>query len=167
VFAVPEDRVALLRTAAAAPGGLQVRLWSGGAALPATLREISASADPVTRTFLVKADVGPAAVRLGQTATVLVALPQTGGLTLLPLSAVAESQGKTVVWLLDPTTLTVRPQPITVGGADGNNVVIAAGLAPGQTVVTAGVHLLTPGQKVKRYVEPAPSATAPASGASR
>ena len=167
VFAVPEDKVALLRAAAAAPGALQVRLWSGGAALPATLREISASADPVTRTFLVKADVGLAAVRLGQTATVLVALPHSGGTTLLPLAAVAESQGRTVVWLLDKTTLTVQPQPITVGGADGNSVVVAAGLAPGQIVVTAGVHLLTPGQKVKLYVEPARPAAAAASGAAR
>ena len=168
VFAVPEDKVALLRAAAAAaPGALQVRLWGGGPALPATLREISASADPVTRTFLVKADVGAAAVRLGQTATVLVALPRDGATTLLPLAAVAESQGRTVVWLLDKTSLTVRPQPITVGGADGNSVVVAAGLAPGQIVVTAGVHLLTPGQKVKLYVEPARPAAAAASGAAR
>ena len=61
----------------------------------------------------------------------------------------------------------MQPQPITVGGADGNSVVVAAGLAPGQTIVTAGVHLLTPGQKVKLYVEPTPPATAPASGAAR
>jgi RND family efflux transporter MFP subunit len=164
VFAVPEDKVPLLRAAAAVQGALQVRLWSGGAALPATLRELSASADPVTRTFLAKADVGSAEVRLGQTATVLLTLPRTGGTTLLPLAAVAESQGKTVVWLLDKTTLTVRPQPITVSGADGNSVVVAAGLAPGQTIVTAGVHLLTPGQKVKLYAEPA---AASASGAAR
>jgi membrane fusion protein, multidrug efflux system len=108
-------------------------------------------------------------VRLGQTATVLLELPRSAGVTRLPLSAVAELQGKTVVWLLDPATLTVRPQTVSVAGADGNSVVVSAGLAPGQTVVTAGVHLLTPGQKVKRYVEPVVAATgaAPASGAAR
>ena len=47
-------------------------------------------------------------------------------------------------------------------------VVVAAGLAPGQTIVTAGVHLLTPGQKVKRYAEPAaPARSSPASGVAR
>jgi len=32
--------------------------------------------------------------------------------------------------------------------------VITSGLAPGQVVVTAGVHVLSPGQKVKFYVDP-------------
>ena len=41
-----------------------------------------------------------------------------------------------------------------LAGADGNDAVISAGLAPGQMVVTAGVHVLTPGQKVKFYVDP-------------
>jgi hypothetical protein len=38
-----------------------------------------------------------------------------------------------------------------VAGADGNAMVIAGGLAPGQTVVTAGVHTLTPGRRCKLY----------------
>jgi dihydroorotase-like cyclic amidohydrolase len=51
---------------------------------------------------------------------------------------------------------------VAVAGADGNSVVVAAGLTTGQTVVTAGVHLLTPGQKVKLYVEPGSAAAAAA-----
>jgi membrane fusion protein, multidrug efflux system len=167
VFAVPEDKVGLLRMASAQPGALKVRLWNHSDALPATLREVSAAADPATRTFLAKADIGRADVQLGQTATVLLELPRQTGVTRLPLAAVAEQQGKTVVWVLDRTTLTVNPRPVAVAGADGNTVVVAAGLEPGQTVVTAGVHLLTPGQKVKLYAEPPPPASAPASGAAR
>ena len=43
---------------------------------------------------------------------------------------------------------------------------ISTGLAPGQVVVTAGVHVLSPGQRVKFYVDPvAPQASAaPANG---
>ena len=41
-----------------------------------------------------------------------------------------------------------------VAGADGNEAVISGGLAAGTTVVTAGVHVLNPGQKVKLYVDP-------------
>ena len=52
--------------------------------------------------------------------------------------------------------MTVQAQPVVVAGAEGNAVVVAAGLSPGQTVVTAGVHVLTPGQKVKLFEAPAP-----------
>jgi membrane fusion protein, multidrug efflux system len=126
------------------------------------VREVSAAADPTTRTFLVKADIGAAPVRLGQTATARITQPALPGVIKLPLSAVLEQQGKTSVWLLDKTNMTVQPQPIEVGGADGNSVVVRGGLAPGQTVVTAGVHVLTPGLRVKLYAEPTAAA---ASGA--
>ncbi len=169
VFAVPEDKVTLLRAAGSGPGALKVRLWGGNELLPASLREVSAAADPATRTFLAKADIGSAQVKLGQTASVLLELPRTAGVTRLPLAAVAEAQGKTVAWVLDEATLTVRPQAIQVAGADGNSVIVAAGLAPGQLVVTAGVHTLTPGQKVRQYLEPAArgAASVPTSGAAR
>jgi len=165
VFAVPEDKVGLISALAAQPGRFKVRLWGATAEpLTATIREVAAAADPVTRTFLVKADVGTGVangVRLGQTATVLVDLPQATGVTKLPLSALREEQGRTTVWLVDRATMTVKVQPVQLAGADGNDAVITAGLAPGMVVVTAGVHVLTPGQKVKFYVDPgAPPASA-------
>ena len=163
VFSVPEDKVALIKALAAQPGAFKVRLWGDAAEpMPAAIREIAASADPLTRTFLVKADIGrAAAVRLGQTATVLVALPQVAGVTKLPLSALKEEQGRTMVWVVDRETMTVKQQLVQFSGADGNDAVVSSGIAPGQIVVTAGVHVLTPGQKVKFYVDPgAPTASA-------
>jgi len=169
VFSVPEDKVEMVKALASQPGRFNVRLWgSTQPPLPATIREISAAADPMTRTFLVKADIGPIAVggvRLGQTATVLMELPQTAGVTKLPLSALREEQGRSAVWLIDRASMTVRSQDVKLAGADGNEAVVTAGLAPGQIVVTAGVHVLSPGQKVKFYVDPgmpsASSASAP------
>ncbi len=167
VFAVPEDKVGLVKALAAQSGRFKVRLWgAAGEPLPATIREIAAAADPVTRTFLVKADIGSTAannVRLGQTATVLMELPQTTGVTKLPLSALREEQGRSAVWLVDRASMTVRSQDVKLAGAEGNDAVITAGLAPGQVVVTAGVHVLSPGQKVKFYVDPG---APPASSAS-
>ena len=165
VFSVPEDKVGLVKALAAQPGRFTVRLWGADAApLVAAIREISAAADPVTRTFLIKADIGSAAitgVRLGQTATVAMALPQTAGIAKLPLSALREERGRSTVWIVDRASMTVKTQEVTVAGADGNDAVITAGLAPGQVIVTAGVHVLNPGQKVKFYVDPgAPSASA-------
>ena len=163
VFAVPEDKVGLVKALAAQPGRFKVKLWGASAPIDATVREIAAAADPVTRTFIVKADIGRADVRLGQTATVSVELPQTVGVAKLPLSALKEEQGRTIVWLVDRASMTVKAQPVTLAGADGNEAVITGGLAPGQVVVTAGVHVLNPGQKVKLYVDPgAPLASASA-----
>lgn len=161
VFAVPEDKVGLVKSLAGQSGRFKVRLWgTEGEPLAATIREIAAAADPVTRTFLVKADVGKAAVRLGQTATVLVEAPQVAGVTKLPLSALKEEQGRSVVFVVDKPSMTVKLRPVVVVGADGNEAVIGAGLEPGLAVVTAGVHVLADGQKVKFYVDPgAPSAS--------
>lgn len=154
VFSVPEDKVSQLRATA---GALKVKLWgANGETLAATVREVSASADPMTRTFQIKGDIGRADVKLGQTATVMLELPKTPGITKLPLTAVMEHQGKTAVWLLDQTSMTVKAQPIQVAGAEGNAVLVRGGLVPGQVVVTAGVHVLTAGQKVKLYAQSSP-----------
>ena len=76
------------------------------------------------------------------------------------------------VWVLERASMTVRLQPIAIATADGNDVVVASGLQPGMEVVTAGVHVLSPGQKVTIYREKAappasasPPALAPASAA--
>ena len=159
VFSVPEDRAAALRSLLGRPGALKLRAWGASdALLPATVREVSAAADPVTRTFLVKADIGATALRLGQTASVLIDAPALAGVIKLPLPALFQQGGHSVVWLVDRATMVVRAQRVEVAGADGNLVLIGGGLAAGQVVVTAGVHALTEGQKVRWYVEPGASA---------
>ena len=168
VFSVPEDQLAKVRAAAGQPGALKVRVWGSDKTYPLSLREVSAAADPVTRTFLIKADAGKLDVKLGQSATVVLDLPQTAGVIKLPLSAVMQQAGKTSVWALDGTSMTVKPVPVQIGGAEGNEVVVASGLSPGQEVVIAGVHVLSPGQKVKRYMPPrtaAPTDAPPAAAA--
>ena len=162
VFAVPEDGLAGMRPLLGRTGALRVRPWGGTATLPATVRELAAAADPATRTFQVKADIGNAPLQLGQTVTVLLELPRRDGVTRLPLSALVQLQGRNAVWLLDRQSMTVQAQPVEVAGADGNAVIVTAGLRPGQTIVTAGVHTLTPGQKVKLYETPSAPAATPA-----
>jgi membrane fusion protein, multidrug efflux system len=163
VFAVPEQHVGQLRVLEGKAGALQVKLWSAGdAAVPASVREVAAAADPATRTFLVKADVGKAPVRLGQTATVTLPVPAANGAFKLPLSALFEQQGRTHVWLLDTKAMTVGAQAVQVVGAEGNFALVAAGVSAGQTLVSAGVHTLTAGQKVTLY-----GANTPASAAAR
>ena len=151
VFAVPEDAAPATRALLGKAGAIRVRAWGSTETIAATVREVAAAADPATRTFLVKADVGNASVQLGQTLTIIIDVPSRTAAAKLPLTAVMNQQGQTAVWLLDRSTMTVKMQPVVVAGADGNAVVVAEGLSPGQTVVTAGVHTLTAGQKVKLY----------------
>ncbi len=168
VFSVPEDKVSLIKAMEAqaakdpqAPATFQVRLWGDEATLlPARIREVSAAADPATRTFQVKVDLGPnsGALRQGQTATVIMHLPVQAEVTKLPITALKEQQGQTAVWVVQEPAMTLKLQAVTVGGADGNEIIILSGLLPGQRVVTAGVHVLAEGQKVRLYEPPAASA---------
>lgn len=163
VFAVPEDQLAQVRRGQTA----QVRLWrsaaTGAATADATLtaevREVAASADPATRTYQVKLSLpADAQAPLGATAHVTLAASGQGpapAAIKLPTSALMRStegdkQGS-AVWLFDAASSTVRVRPVAVVGADGNEVVITAGLKPGDEVVAAGVHVLSPGQKVTRF----------------
>ena len=57
-----------------------------------------------------------------------------------------------------PVALSVRLMPavavvVEIDTADGNQAVIKSGLKAGQVVVSAGVHVLSPGQKVSYYQE--------------
>ncbi|MES2918211.1 MAG: efflux RND transporter periplasmic adaptor subunit [Pseudomonadota bacterium] len=146
----PENRTALARGARA-----QVALWANpGTRLPASLRELSAAADPHTRTFRARYTVqAPAsALALGQSATVFLQVPaMKSGASRLPTTAVFGKQGQTLVWVYDPKTHAVAAQPVKTVGVDGNDVLVA-GLAPGMQVVAAGVHVLAEGQKVQPFI---------------
>jgi membrane fusion protein, multidrug efflux system len=153
VFAVPEDMGPAVRALVGKAGALKVRRWGTEQWVSATVREMAAAADAVTRTLLVKADVAGMDASLGQTATVALSVPSRAPQGLhLPLNALVEHQGHSAVWVLDPDTMTVAPKPVKTAEVNGNVVLVAAGLKPGQEVVTAGVHVLVPGQKVKRLI---------------
>ena len=150
VFSVPEDRVAAVKLGS----GVRVRAWALERTVQGTVREVAASADPVTRTYAVKVALpAQAAVPLGATIyAVPDALSVVGTPVLkLPTSALWQDGQATAVWVLEPATLTVRAQRVEVATADGNEAVITAGLQPGMQVVAAGVHVLSPGQKVTIY----------------
>ena len=159
VFSVPEDKVAAIR-----PGtDVVVRTLAQGGSLKGKVREVAASADPVTRTFAVKVGIeGAEQPPLGSTAYVVPKALNMAGTPVikLPTSALRQEGKGTAVWVLDKSTMTLRSQPVQVATADGNEAVIAAGLQPGRTVVAAGVHVLAPGQKVRIYEEKSSSARA-------
>ena len=78
----------------------------------------------------------------------------------LPTSALRQDGQTSAVWVLDKASMPVRSQPGQIATADGNEAVIAGGLQPGMLVVAAGVHVLSPGQKVTIYQSNMPATQA-------
>ncbi|MBU0588430.1 MAG: efflux RND transporter periplasmic adaptor subunit [Gammaproteobacteria bacterium] len=150
VFSLPEDKLADIQ-----PGSpVEVRLWSTEASFKGRVREVGASADPVTRTYLVKVALdSQEPPPLGSTVYVKPQSVQRTGASVikLPTSALRQDGQATAVWVLDTASMTVKLQPVQIATADGNEVVISGGLQPGMQVVATGVHVLSPGQKVSVY----------------
>ncbi len=120
------------------------------------VREVAPEADPTTRTFQVKIELTapPPGMRLG--ATVLGRIVLTAAATIeIPASALTRSEGRPAVWLVDRASGTVSLRSIEVLRYEPATVLVSDGLAAGETVVTAGVQTLRPGQKV-RLLEGAP-----------
>lgn len=162
VFSVPEDKIARVRAGQA----VAVRLWASDQRYSGRVREVAASADAVTRTYLVKVALerapGQALPALGATVH---ARPEGMGATgesviKLPTTALHQENGGSAVWVFDAASSTVRSQPVVVATADGNEIVISQGLTPGMRVVATGGHVLAPGQKVTVYQSPVEAARA-------
>jgi RND family efflux transporter MFP subunit len=147
VFDVPDARIGEVQPNSAvviSPVQGERVVWAG------RVREISPSADPVTRTYQVRTTIvdPPPSLRLGM--TVSVTLPRVGGApnVALPAGSIFQQNAKPAVWIVKQDE-TVELRPVTVERYDSDRVYIAAGLSTGERVVTAGVHRLAAGQKVK------------------
>ncbi len=114
------------------------------------VREVSPQADPITGTFEIKVGLidPPADLRLGSTVIGRVQLGSAGGVEI-PASALTTTDGAPAVFVVDPATGRLELRPVEVARHDLATVVIAGGLVDGETVVTAGVQMLRPGQEVR------------------
>jgi RND family efflux transporter MFP subunit len=151
VFDVPGR---LLREAPSSPD-ITVRLTDDPSIVAmGRVREVATQADPATRTFEVKVGLTdpPPAMRLGSTVTGTMQL-ESESVMAIPASALTSLNGQPAVWLVDPQNLTVSLRTIQTARFDPDTVLIENGISTGDIVVTAGVHALHPGQKV-RLLEP-------------
>ena len=154
VFAVPEDKVGLM-----VPNSeVSLHGWAASGELAGRVREVAASADPATRTYQVKVAIeGAQMPPLGSTVSVRPQALSHAGIPAikLPTSALRQEGQGTAVWVYeagpDGTSGMVKSQAVQIATADGNEAVVAGGLAPGMQVVATGVHVLSPGQKVLVY----------------
>ena len=114
------------------------------------VREVAPSADAATRTRRVKIALEnpPDTVRLGTTITAELEGPDLTAL-MVPESAVLTKDGKPHVWLVDVGKGEVHLVPVETGMTAGRSLAVTSGIKEGDRVVTAGVHSLEEGQKVK------------------
>ncbi|CDG83017.1 efflux RND transporter periplasmic adaptor subunit [Janthinobacterium agaricidamnosum] len=146
LIGIPEDKVEIMRHIS----DVQVRLWADPQhSVAGKIREVSPAADPATRTYAVKVSLPDSytEARLGMTAVVRFSSQTAAPQIKVPLTALYYEKSTTSVWLAENGA--VRLVPVTVGGVSGNDILLAGGIKAGQSVVTAGVNLLKPGQKVK------------------
>ena len=114
------------------------------------VREIAPQADAATRTRRIRItlDAPPPTFRLGTTVLASAQHAERSWIEL-PRSALLQADGGTFVWVVDPNALTVSRRPVEVAGEAGDTLRLKSGVETGTRVVTAGVHSLTEGQKIK------------------
>jgi RND family efflux transporter MFP subunit len=147
VVAIPEAMIEAARSARA-----EVSLWSdSGQKFAAKLRELSPSADPVSRTYLARFTLPelPASAAFGMTASVTLSASKGKEVARLPLSALIDQGKGSALWVVDPGSQTLRLVPVEVAGLGGSDVLIASGVKDGDAVVTLGVQKLEAGQRVR------------------
>lgn len=145
-ISVPENRIAELRKA----GQIKVAFWAlPNVTLQGSLREIAPMADQSTRTFKVRVSLisPPPEIKLGMTASVTLTDNTAQPTVIIPLAAVYQDSTSAKVWVVKDDTLTLRP--IQTGSLGNGTIQVLSGLQQGDRIVTAGVHKLKEGQKVK------------------
>lgn len=129
---------------------VSARFWADKSiALSGKVREIAASADPLSRTFAIRISLdSDPRVLLGMTATIEAERKSAETGVTVPLSALSTVNGETVVWLVDPQSETVSARPVKTEAYAGDGVRIGNGLKLGDVVVIAGTQFMTDKRRV-------------------
>nr|WP_241495957.1 efflux RND transporter periplasmic adaptor subunit [Paraburkholderia monticola] len=125
-----------------------------GKTFDASVREVSAAADPESRTWRVKLTLtspGPE-VRLGMSANVTFDAAGNAGTAqpyTLPVTALFHRGEQPAVWVARTGSDTLELRPVTIGRYDERTVSVSSGLHDGDRVVLQGVHAVSAGEHVQ------------------
>ena len=67
----------------------------------------------------------------------------------LPATALTMVDNQPAVWVVDPKSLQVSSRTVELQRHASSSIIVSKGVEPGELVVSAGVHALRPGQKVR------------------
>ncbi|WP_298434782.1 efflux RND transporter periplasmic adaptor subunit [Geobacter sp.] len=126
----------------------------------ANLRELSAMADPLTRTYQARYSLGGAGANAPLGATVTVHLDgESAHGTLqqyeIPVGALYDGGNGTSVWVINPNTSTLSRRPVEVAKLGSETALVSKGLKPGERILALGAHLVKEGEKVMILSGPA------------
>jgi RND family efflux transporter MFP subunit len=124
---------------------------------PAYLKELSTSADPVTRTYEVTfgfANPADANLSPGMTGRVIVDryrrnISAIAGLAVPSNVVIADADGHPFVWVVDAATMRASKRPVELGELSGGNVNVLSGLSSGDRVIVSGVNSVTENMLVR------------------
>ncbi len=118
---------------------------------PARLRQISDTADPVTRTFEARyvLEGKLASALLGATVTIHIPATELSGQVAVPLGAIDDRGNGPGVWIVEGETPTVSFHPVKLVQLESERAILGGGLGLGQRIVALGGHTLHDGQKVR------------------
>ena len=154
VFQVPESTI----QAANRDMRIEARLLSQpDSKAEGMVREISPTADPITRNFTVRVALSspPEDFRFGSAVRGSVQLPGEP-LARLPMSALFNQGSDAAVWVVNAADNTTKLVPVTVNRFETADFLVAEGLADGDNVVVAGIQQLRPGMPVRLLTGTAP-----------
>lgn len=116
----------------------------------ATLRQLSDTADPQTRTYEARYVLEGDAANAPLGATVTVRIPELKDKQEVdvPISAVLDEGNRTGVWVVDQDLSSVTFRPVTITRL-GEETATVTDLRAGERIVALGVHLLADGQSVR------------------
>lgn len=122
----------------------------------AVLRQISASADPRTRTYETRWVLQGAAAQapLGATVSVNMTNKDTRTHAEIPVGAIIDDGIRSGVWVVDKAASVVRFREIRIERLGEENAIVS-GVTAGEDVVALGAHLLTDGATVRTTFEKA------------
>ena len=123
-----------------------------GKTFEARVREVSAAADPQSRTWRVKLTLTAPSpeVRLGMTANVAFsAADDAGQVFTLPVTALFHKGENPAVWVVRKGSDTLELRQVTIERYDEHTVSFSSGLHDGDRVVLQGVHAVSSGQHVQ------------------
>ena len=127
------------------------RLYGQEQTYQAKLRELSAAADPASRTFAARyvLEGEAASAPLGSTVTIGLLAKQTSGSqsVQLPVGAIHDRGSGPGVWIVDEKS-EVKFHSVTIASVGKEEVVVSGGVQAGEKVVALGAHLLHEGQVV-------------------
>jgi multidrug efflux system membrane fusion protein len=159
-FSVPEQYLDRIKRFQAA-GELRVEATGSGLndkTVRGDLTFVNNTVDPATGSIQLKATFANADNTLwpGQFTNVVLTLTTERGALVVPPQAIQPGNQGSYVFVVKPD-LTVERRPVEIAFTEGQNAVIARGLAAGDRVVTDGQLRLLPGTHVEiRTAAPAP-----------